>query len=353
MKLRMLKTQSLPKVLTPIFLVLLLTGALLAINFLASSYVQRVITILGINIVFVVSLNLLNGFTGVFSLGQVGFMAIGAYTAAILTLPLNLKVVSLPNLPSWLAGVQLSFVPALLIGAVVSTLVALVIGLSLMRLGGSYVSVATMGFLVIVHVVLINWDSLTRGARTFAGVPPYTTLWWAWGWAALTVYVVWRLVHSSYGRSMRAVRDNEIAAQMLGINIMRTRLLAFCTSAFLAGVAGALWAHYITSFSPEAFYFTETFSLIMMLVIGGMGSISGSILGTVAITLLSEALRNAERGANLGFIKIPPIYGASQILTAAAFIAVIIYHPQGLLGGREFNFRRLLISSHRRGKGKN
>src|SRR5450759_3991550 len=146
----MLKMHFSLKVLITIFLLLLLIGGLLAINFMASSYIQRIVIGLGINIILVVSLNLLNGFTGVFSLGQVGFMAIGAYTAAILTLPLNLKVVSLPNLPSWLAGVQRSFVPALLIGAVVSTLVALVIGLSLMRLGGSYVSVATMGFLVIV-----------------------------------------------------------------------------------------------------------------------------------------------------------------------------------------------------------
>jgi branched-chain amino acid transport system permease protein len=348
----MLKMHFSLKVLITIFLLLLLIGGLLAINFMASSYIQRIVIGLGINIILVVSLNLSNGFTGVFSLGHVGFMAIGAYTAAILTLPLNLKTVNLPNLPSWLASMQMSFLPAILIGGILAALIALLIGLSLMRLSGNYVSVATMGFLVIVHAILVNWDSMTRGARTFSGVPPYTTLWWVWSWAALTVYVVWRLARSSYGRKMTAIRDNEIAAQTLGINIMRTRLLAFCVSAFFTGVAGALWAHFITAFSPQGFYFTQTFSIITMLIIGGMGSISGSIVGTAAITLLSELLRNAERGVNLGFVQIPPVYGASQILMATIFILVIIYRPEGLLGGREIDFSRLFIRPHRQEKEK-
>lgn len=348
----MLKMHFSLKVLITMFLLLLLIGGLLAINFMASSYTQRVVIGLGINIILVVSLNLSNGFTGVSSLSFVGFMAIGAYTAAILTLPLNLKTLNLPNLPSWLASMQMSFLPAILIGGVLAALIALLIGLSLMRLSGNYVSVATIGFLVIVHAILVNWDSMTRGARGFSGVPLYTTLWWVWCWAALTVYVVYRLTRSSYGRKMTAIRDNEIAAQSLGINIMRTRLLAFCVSAFFTGVAGALWAHFITAFSPQAFYFTQTFTILTMLIIGGMGSISGSIVGTAAITLLSELLRNAERGVNLGFVQIPPVYGGSQILMATIFILVITYRPKGLLGGREIDFSRLFIRPHRREKEK-
>ncbi|MEM3646710.1 MAG: branched-chain amino acid ABC transporter permease [Thermofilum sp.] len=329
---------------------LLAIALLIVLNFTASSYIQRVIINLGINIILVVSLNLSNGFTGVFSLGHVGFMAIGAYTAAILTLPLSLKAVNLPNLPAWLAGVEMSFLPATLIGGILAALIALLIGLSLMRLSGNYVAVATMGFLVIVYAVLVNWDSMTRGARTFSGVPPYTTFWWVWGWAALTVYTVWRLARSSYGRKMMAIRDNEIAAQALGINVMRTRLLAFCISAFFTAVAGALWAHFITAFSPKEFYFTQTFSIITMLIVGGMGSVSGSVLGTALITVLSELLRNAERGINLGFIQIPPVYGASQILMAIIFILVIIYWPKGLSGGREIDFSRLFFRPKREGK---
>ncbi len=328
-------------------LIALVIGGLVATELVASAYIQRVVIGLGISIILVVSLNLSNGFTGVFSLGHIGFMAIGAYTAAILTLPISLKQVNLPDLPSWLARVELPFLPATLIGGVVALLIAFLVGLSLMRLSGPYVSVATMGFLVIVQVILINWDRMTRGARTFSGVPPYTTLWWVWGWVALTVYVVSRLARSAYGRQMIAARDNEIAAQALGINVTRARLLAFCISAFFTAVAGSLWAHFITSFSPKAFYFAQTFSVITMLVVGGMGSVSGSIIGTAIITLLSEALRNAERGMNLGLIHIPPVYGASQILMAVIFVLVIIFWPKGLLGDRELNLGRLFIKRRR------
>jgi branched-chain amino acid transport system permease protein len=323
-------------------------AALLAVDLLASAYIQRIVIGVGISIILVVSLNLLNGFTGVFSLGQIGFMAIGAYAASILTLPVSLKEVNLPDLPSWLAGVELPFLAATLIGALLATLIAFVVGLSLMRLTGPYVAVATMGFLVIVQVVLVNWDQMTRGARTFSGVPSYTTLWWVWGWAVLTVYVVWRLVRSTYGRRMMAVRDNEIAAQALGISVMRSRLLAFCVSAFFAAIAGSLWAHFITSFSPSAFYFAITFSIITMLVIGGMGSVSGSIIGVLFVTLLSEILRNAERGINLGFVTIPPVYGASQIIMAVIFVLVIIFRPKGLLGERELDLRQIFSGRRRR-----
>ena len=219
--------------------------------------------------------------------------------------------------------------------------IAFVVGLSLMRLSGPYVSVATMGFLVIVQVVLINWDAMTRGARTFAGVPPYSTLWWVWAWMIVTIYVIWRLVRSSFGRRMMAIRDNEIAAQSLGISVMSSRLIAFCISAFFTAVAGSLWAHFIMSFSPKSFYFVQTFSVITMLAIGGMGSISGSIVGTVSITVLSEILRNAERGVNLGVFVVPPVYGASQVVMAVLFVLVIVFRPKGLLGDREINFSRL------------
>jgi branched-chain amino acid transport system permease protein len=327
--------------LTVALLLAVTVGGLVYTQQAASAYIQRIVVGLGISIILVVSLNLSNGFTGVFSLGHVGFMAIGAYTSAILTLPLGLKRVNLPDLPGWLTNVQLSFFPATLIGALLAMVIALLVGLSLMRLSGPYVAVATLGFLVIVQVVLVNWASMTRGSRTFSGVPSFTTLWWVWGWAGLTVYAIWRLAHSSYGRRMMAVRDNEIAAQSLGISVVRSRLIAFCVSAFFTAVGGALWAHFIMAFSPKSFYFAETFSIITMLVIGGSGSVSGSIVGAVFITVLSEVLRNAERGIDIASLHIPPMYGASQILVAIAFIVVIIFWPKGLLGDREINFNRL------------
>jgi len=330
------------RLLGPAVLLALLAVVLVLCAFLAGDYVQRIVIIIGINVILVVALNLSNGFTGVFSLGHVGFMAIGAYTAAVLTLPVKLKLLNLPDLPGWLGGVALPFLPATLIGGLVAMAVSLVVGLSLMRLKGAYISVATLGFLVIVQVVLVNWDQLTRGARTFAGVPPYATIWNVWIWAVIAVYAVWRIGASAFGRDMRSGRDNEIAALSLGVSVFRSRLLGFCLSAFLTGVAGSLWAHFITSFSPKSFYFTQAFSIITMLVVGGLGSVSGSVIGVVLITVLSELLRNAERGFDLGWFQIPPIYGASQIIMAVLFVLVIVYRPAGLMGGREINVKGIL-----------
>ncbi len=321
------------------FLLAVLAVILAATELLAGDYLQRIVIIIGINLILVVSLNLSNGFTGVFSLGHVGFMAIGAYVASILTLPANLKALNLPDLPVWLKGSAMPFLPATLIAGTIAMLVAFVVGLSLMRLNGSYISVATLGFLVIVQVILVNWDQFTRGARTFAGVPGYTTMWNVWIWAVISVYVVWRIGASAFGRDMRAARDNEIAALSLGTSVLRSRLLAFCMSAFLTGVGGSLWAHFITSFSPKSFFFTQAFSIITMLVIGGLGSVSGSVVGVLLVTILSELLRNAERGFDLGSFHLPPIYGASQVLMSILFVLVIVFKPAGLMGGKELDLR--------------
>jgi branched-chain amino acid transport system permease protein len=323
-------------------LIAILALVLGATELLAGDYLQRIVIIVGINLILVVSLNLSSGFTGVFSLGHVGFMAIGAYASSILTLPVAQKALNLPELPAWLKDTALPFLPATLIAGAVAMLVAFVIGLSLMRLNGAYISVATLGFLVIVQVILVNWDQFTRGARTFAGVTEYTTMWNVWAWAAISVYLVWRIGASAFGRDMRASRDNEIAALSLGTSVLRSRLLAFCLSAFLTGVAGSLWAHFITAFSPKSFFFTQAFSIITMLVIGGLGSVSGSVIGVLLVTLLSELLRNAERGFELGSLRLPPIYGASQILMSIVFVLVIVYKPAGLMGGRELDLRGIL-----------
>jgi branched-chain amino acid transport system permease protein len=330
-----------PGILTTIGLVLFTFAGVFLTDIAASAYIQRIIMGLGISIILVVALNLSNGFTGVFSLGHVGFMAIGAYAAAILTMPLAQKTVNLPDLPPFLAGIEINFLLATIIAGLLAAVIALLVGFFLMRLNGPYVSVATLGFLVIVQVVLINWDSLTLGARTFSGVPDYSNLYWVWGWVIVAVYTVWRIGKSSFGRAMIATRENEIAAQSLGINIMRSRLLAFCVSAFFTAAAGSLWAHFIMSFSPKSFYFSQTFSIITMMVVGGSGSVSGSVIGASAITLISEVLRNAERGVDLGFAKIPPVYGASQVLMAVLFILVIIFRPGGIMGRKEIQFNRL------------
>jgi branched-chain amino acid transport system permease protein len=309
-----------------------------------TDYAERILIGIAISIVLASGLNLFNGFTGLFSLGHVGFMAIGAYASSILTLPLAAKASNLPDLPAWLAGIQMPFLPATLVGASIAAIVALLVGIPLMRLIGPYVSVATMGFLVIVQVVLTNWDSLTRGARTFAGVPGCTTLWNSWLWAAVAIYFVLRMKYSSFGRAMRASRDNVIAAQSIGINVVSQRLLAFCASAFLTAVGGALWAHFIRAFSPKSFYFAQTFSIITMVVVGGLGSVRGSVVGVFLVTVVSELLRNLERGFSIGFATVPPLYGASQVVMAVVLILIIVYRPGGLLGESETSLTALVGS---------
>jgi len=321
-----------------------LSVGLALLQFSGLAFWQGLAVNLGIFLILVLSLNLSNGFTGVFSLGHIGFMALGAYGAAILTHPLREKQEYLPNLPGWLAGVHfdfrlgpfpLGFLLATLIAALLVALVALVVGLVLMRLSGHFVAVATLGFLVIVRVVLFNADSFTRGSRTFSNVTPYTNLWWVWAWALVTLYVVWRLKRSPFGRAMLAQREDRWAAQSIGIAVMPPRLLAFVVSAFFTAVAGSLYAHFITSFSPTAFYFDLTFKVITMLVVGGMGSVSGSVIGTVLVVALAEGLRRFEDATLL--------YGISQIILAVIFILIIVFRREGLLGQREIPLDRLFV----------
>jgi len=297
-----------------------------------NDYYQRVLAVLAINVILAVSLNLTNGFSGDFSLGSAAFMAIGAYTSAILTLPVQVKAFVLPELPAWLGQVALPFPVATLLGCALAGLMAFLVGLPVLRLRGHYLSVATLGLMVIVQVVALNWQPLTRGARGISGLPPLTDLLWAYGWMLITVLVIWRIVHSPLGRAMMAVREDELAAACRGVPVFRTRLFAFVTSAVFSSIAGALWAHLITAITPSSFSFLLTFNVVAMVVIGGMGSISGSVIGAVLMTLLPELLRRVETALAIGG---QPLYGLSQLVVALLMLTVMIFRPQGMMGRRE------------------
>ena len=338
----MRRSISLRRAAGPLLTVIALVAGLALLQASGLAFWQGLVVNLGMFLILVLSLNLSNGFTGVFSLGHIGFMALGAYGSAILTLPLREKQSYLPHLPSWLAGVHfdfrlgpfpLGFLAATVIAGLLVSLIALLVGLVLMRLSGHFVAVATLGFLVIVRVVLFNADSFTRGSRTFSNVTPYTNLGWVWGWALLTLYVVWRIKRSPFGRAMLAQREDRWAAQSIGISVMAPRLLAFVVSAFFTAVAGSLYAHFITSFSPTVFYFDLTFRVITMLVVGGMGSVSGSVIGAALVVGLAEVLRRVEDPNQL--------YGMSGIVLAVVFILIIIFRREGLLGQREIPLGRL------------
>jgi branched-chain amino acid transport system permease protein len=302
----------------------------------------QILGLLGINIIATVSLNFAAGFGGMFSLGHPAFMALGGYTAAILTYPVAMKASRIPGYPDWLLQLQVPFLPALLIGGFVASLAAILVGWPVLRLRGHYLAVATLGLTVIVQVAIINLVDYTRGALGLSGIPGLANLWWIVGFLVLTVYVVYRLVHSRFGRALRAVRDDYIAAQMSGVNVARTRLIGFTIAAFFAGIAGGLLGHLLRILTPAQFSFNAVFIGVAMMILGGMGSITGSILGATIMTILPQLIIPFENGGTILGVKLPTLNGLTQIVTALILIGVMLVKPEGLAGAKEFSWRALL-----------
>lgn len=291
-----------------------------------NEYLLSIINFVGIFIILAISLNITNGFTGLFSLGHPGFMAIGGYVTAILTFPVSKKAMFL-EVPQWLASMEMSFFPALLLGGACAALMAILVGIPVLRLRGHYLAVATMGFLIIVQVLITNWESVTRGPLGLNGLPPLTHLWWVYAWVVITVYVSWKIKFSSYGRSMLAVREDELAAQCLGINLFRTRVAALAIGAFFAGIAGGLWAHLVTAITPASFSLVLAFNIVVMVVVGGTGSITGSFAAAILFSVITEIFRPLEENFD--------IYGIGEILMALILILILIYRPSGIFGNKE------------------
>ena len=308
-----------------------------------NGYRQQLVVLAMSYVIIAVGLTVTSGFTGVFSLGQIGFVAVGAYVSALMSIPPQWKDdIALPGLPPWLATMDLGGLPPWLgltlvsvAGGLVAAALAVLVGAPLMRLSGHYVAVATMGFLIIVYTVVVNLDHVTSGARGLSPIPTWTTVWSAYVWTVLAIYAAWRIRNSPAGRAMIASRENLLAARGVGVDVLRTRLLAFVFGAFLSGVAGSLLAHQVGTIAPSQFYFKTTFLVVTMIVLGGMGSITGAVVGAVVMTILPEYLRPIDEGFTLGGFASPPLYGLSQILIALGFILVMIFRPQGLFGDRE------------------
>lgn len=290
-------------------------------------YLLTLLAIVFLNVSLAVSLNITNGLTGLFSLGHPAFMTVGGYVAAILTYPERRKAFMLPDLPAFLATTEIGLLPAVVTGGLAATLVAVVVGYPVLRLRGHYLAVATLGLIVIVQVLATNWDGYTRGGMGLNSVPRLTTVWWAFGAMALTVYAAWRIKFSSFGRAMMATRDNELAAECAGVNTFIVRLTAFALGAFFAGIAGALLVHLITVITPKTYSVLLAFNLVVMVVIGGSGSIVGAIIAAIGLTVLSESVRPVEEALGL--------YGMSQVVVALSLIGVLLFQPKGLFGSRE------------------
>ncbi|HEX8475689.1 MAG TPA: branched-chain amino acid ABC transporter permease [Pyrinomonadaceae bacterium] len=323
---------------------LVIVVLLVAINALMSNeglfgfgvppYTGRILMLAGINITLAVSLNLINGFTGQFSIGHAGFMAIGAYSSAYLTVYHG---------QAWeraLAGVVgadvasiVVFLLAILFGAIFAAVAGLIVGIPSLRLRGDYLAIVTLGFAEIIRIVIVNID-VVGGATGFT-VPGYTNFIWVGAFAIITVIVVRNIVRSDTGRALISIREDELASEAMGINTTRYKVLAFVISSAFAGIAGVLFGHYTKFLSTADFQFIRSFEIIIMIVLGGMGSITGSILGAIVITVLPEVLRMLPEIGGFNFADL------RLVIYSALLIIIMLTRPQGMLGEREFGFNWL------------
>lgn len=318
-----------------ILLAPLLVLALLTQLF-ADLLVNRIITVLFINLVLVCGLQIFMGNSGILSFSHIGFMGIGAYASVLFSMTPQAKAMTLPNLYPIMQTVHVPFLVAVLIGACIATLVAAVLIYPLMRLSDAAAVISMFALLVIIQVVLVHWSVVTNGPRTLFGVDFRTTLWVAVGFGMLAVVIAYYFKDSNLGLMLRATRDDRYAAGSIGINMVNVRWRSFLLSAFLAGFGGGLWAHFITSFSPYAFYLSETFAILTMLVVGGPGGVSGAVLGTVVVTFVHEGLRQIENNVNLNGGN---LVGFTEVFLATALIVILIARPGGVMGSRELRWR--------------
>ena len=266
---------------------------------------------IGINIILAVSLNLINGYTGQFSLGHAGFMAVGAYTASVITNQFGELNFFAAN------GI---FLVALLAGGLVAAIAGLLVGIPTLRLRGDYLAIVTLGFVEIIRVILQNMQSV-GGARGLSVMHGWTNFFWAFGFAAVTVYVVTALVHSTYGRGFIAVRDDEVAASAMGISTTKYKVTAFVVGAFFAGIAGGLYAHSKQFITPGGFGFMQSIAIVVMVILGGMGNTMGVIFAAILLTLLPEFLR--------------PVAEYRMIIYSLLLIILMLTRPQGLFSLRK------------------
>ena len=272
-----------------------------------NSYLQATLATICINIILAVSLNLITGFTGQFSLGHAGFMSIGAYICALILL-------RFPTLPGFLAG--------LLAGAVLAALVGILVGLPTLRLKGDYLAIATLGMSEIIRVILTNLE-ITNGAAGLSGIPQFVNWFWLYLFSAGTVLLLVNFLNSSHGRACISIREDEIAAESVGIPVTRYKVIAFTVGAFCAGIAGGLYASYFYFLKPGTFGFLKSIDVLVIVVLGGMGSMSGSILAAVLLALISTFLQSFPE--------------LRMILYSLLLIVIMIFRPQGLMGTKEIS----------------
>lgn len=286
-----------------------------------NSYLLMNLIIIGINIILAVSLNLITGITGQFSLGHAAFMSIGAYVSAIATAKLNLP-----------------FPIGIIVAALIAGLAGMLIGIPTLRLKGDYLAIATLGFGEIVKIIWLNTDYV-GGASGFNDIPQYTNFTWVFFAIVVTIVIIKNFINSDGGRSCIAIREDAVAAEAMGVNTTYYKVLAFTIGAIFAGVAGALNANYFYFIKPDSFGFMKSIDILVIVVFGGLGSITGSVVGAVALSLISLFLQ-----------RFPEL---RMVIYSVILFLIMIYRPKGLLGNYELKFPSLKggrSNAHTRGK---
>jgi branched-chain amino acid transport system permease protein len=301
----------------------------------AGAALQRTFTLFLINLVAVLGLGIFSGNSGILSFGHVSFIGLGAYLSGILTLPLATKASALPHLPAFLAAVEWGLPAALAATLICVAMFGALSGLPIARMGGAAAVIATLGLLLIVHGVIIGASDFTRGSNAFLGVPRLTGVWTALLVALPTLLLARAFRDSAIGGRLRASREDEIAARSVGINVVGCRLVAWTLSAAAAAAAGVLLAHFLGAFSPSKFYFSDTLTLLTMLIVGGMTTVSGAFFGTVAVTLTIEILRRVEAGVDLLGWRTPEVFGVTEAGLCLMILLVMYKRPAGLFGRLE------------------
>ena len=334
----------------------LINVALLALMFVAVYLLElqfgrrsMLITVLkkgAIYALIAVSMNLLNGFTGLFSLGQAGFMLVGAYTYAIFTIPLAKRVAVYQYYAGGCVGVELNFVVALILAGVVAALFAALIGFPVLRLKSDYLAIATLGFAEIIRAI-VQWDSLgpvTNGSNLLKTYPTFNSIMpkdmsvlFPFIVAGICIALILLLINSTYGRAFKAIRDDEIAAEAMGVNLFHHKQMAFVISSFFAGVGGALLAMYQGSLQANAFKSSMTYEILLIVVIGGMGSVSGSVIASFLFIACSEWwLRFLDNTTFIGDFQIPLLgSGFRMVVFSVVIMVVVLFFRRGLMGDRE------------------
>ncbi len=303
--------------------------------------IERALIVFFISLTVVVGIGLYSGNSGILSFGHLSFMGLAAYASAVLTLPLAMKKLTLPNLPEFLANTQLEFSTSIIVSVLFVAAVALVIGLIISRLEGSAATIATLALLIIVHGVIIGARDITRGSQSFFGVSRETNIWIA-GAICVIALIVGRLFRDSVpGLKLRAAREDPIAAGSNGIGIRNERLLAWVLSAGLAALAGVALGHFLGAFSPKKFYFVDTFALLAMLIVGGMTTVTGAVVGATVITVATEVLRRLEGGVTFLGVQLPEVFGMTQIGIGLIILLVMFKRGNGLAGADEWDERIL------------